>query len=626
MSSPHAGRATSAGIVVVAAAALAVRLPALGLPDLAQAEHHKLEAVAAWRAGDLIVDGEHPALFKGLVLISTWIGGPTATALRMPSVIAGAAVCVLVALIGRRLYGRIAGWTAGGLMALGTIPVGIDRVGKEDAVMMALALAGVLCWLRADEDPRWWFAAAAFAAAAVAVKYEALPLLPALWLAGRAGLGPRAPQGLRPAVLALGVFLAVHLALNPLLLVPAQWAFLWDFTGSLLAHRPPADGSIVPTRGFAAAGDLHDAKPVWYYALYLGLKAQPLWLGIVAGGVLLAALRRRREDVLLLIWAVGYTLAISLVPFGFARYLAPALPALALLGGAAVAWATARARWSPAVLAVAVVSLAAPLAIALPYPALYVNAFGGGSARALHWTPDDAVGNLGMARVVAALEHRGVAGGVAVADPTLVRFLSDGRLRAVAVEGLPPEPDALRARGVDVVVVQPSQSSLGNRALFERLARTSRPVLTVRVRDIAVVGVYRVGTSAGAPESTRTPPMTSERGNRAESAGIRPGMVAKARPTTTVRAPIEARSTAARSRAPLPTLTRDASTVEASAGRRAVRGTSGRSLTTIPPGGVARSTAPATRASRSPASAPSTTRPRTAPGRRSATAAASATA
>lgn len=626
MSSLHAGRATAAGIVVLAAVALAARLPALGLPDLAQAEHHKLEAVAAWRAGDLIVDGEHPALFKALVLVSTGIGGPTATALRMPSVIAGIAACALVVLIGRRLYGPTAGWAAGGLMALGTIPVGIDRVGKEDAVMMALALAAVLCWLMAADDPRWWLAAAAFAAAAVAVKYEALPLLPALWLAGRAGLGPRAPGGLRPLALGLAVFLAVHLALNPLLLVPAQWAFLWDFTSSLLAHRPPADGSIVPSRGFAAAGELHDVKPVWYYALYLGIKAQPLWLAVVAGGVLLAAARRRREDVLLLVWGIGYTVAISLVPFGFARYLAPALPAFALLGGAAVAWALARTRRAPAALAAGAVALAVPLALALPYPALYVNAFGGGSARALHWTPDDAGGNLGMTRVVAMLEDRGVAGDIAVADPTLVRFLSAGRLRAVAAEGLPPEPAALRSRGVDVVIVQPSQSSLGTRALFEGLPRTSRPLLTVRVRGIEMVGVYRVGGPAGSAVSTRTPPTMRERGKRDDKAGSRPGMVVNARPTTTVRAPAAALRTAVSSSAPLPTRTRDASTVEASAGRRAASGTSGRSLTTTSPGGVTPATARATPASWAPASSDRTTRPRIAPGSSRTSAAARATA
>jgi 4-amino-4-deoxy-L-arabinose transferase-like glycosyltransferase len=301
-----------------------VRWPALGVPDLGQAEHQKLIAVASWRAGDLIVDGEHPALFKGLVFLSTEAAGATAAALRAPSVLAGAVSCALVALIGFRRYGRVAGWTAGGLMAFGTISVGIDRVGKEDAVMVALALAGILCWLRAGEDARWWMGAAAFAGAAVAVKYEALPLLPALWVAGRAGLGPPPPAGLRAAASLTALFLAVHLAVNPLLLSPAQWAFLADFTTSLLDHRPPgdrfdrADAGLRPpparsTRS-SRSGTTRSTS---------GSRRQPAWVALVAAGVVLATARRRREDVLLLAWAGAYVLAISVVPFGFARYLAP---------------------------------------------------------------------------------------------------------------------------------------------------------------------------------------------------------------------------------------------------------------------------------------------------------------
>lgn len=621
MRSLPAERATAAGVAALAAAALAVRSPALGVPDLGQAEHQKLIAVASWRAGDLIVDGEHPALFKALVLLSTEAAGATAGALRTPSVLAGAVSCVLVAMIGFRLHGRVAGWTAGGLMAFGTISVGIDRVGKEDAVMIALALAGILCWLRADEDPRWWMGAAAFAGAAVAVKYEALPLLPALWVAGRAGLGPAPPGGFRAAATLTAIFLAVHIALNPLLLSPAQWAFLADFTTSLLDHRPPGDGSIVPTRGFAAAGEVHEVKPVWYYALYLGLKAQPVWVGLVAAGVVLAAVRRRREDLLLLAWAGGYVLAISLVPFGFARYLAPALPALALLGGAAAAWVIARTSWRAGpVLALVAVALVVPLSAALPHPSLYVNALGGGSGRAMYWTPDDAAGNLGIQRAVAALERQGVAGEVAVADPTLVGFLSGGRLSALATEGLAPDPRVLRRRGVRAVIVQPSQISLGNRALFDWLTRTARPALTVRVRGIETVGVYRIAGSGEPLHITRTPATIRDRGKREESAGSRPGTVAKARPTTTVPARSAARSTAALPSAPLPTRTREASMVVGGAARPARSGTRGRSLTTAEPAGVASSTAATTRARSARASSASTTRPRIAPGDRSASA------
>lgn len=481
-----------AGAALLFAVALAARLVELGVPDLSQAEHHKLDAVASWRDGDLIVDGEHPALLKALVLLSTSLLGDDAAALRLPSALAGAGVAVLVMLIGRRLAGPVAGWTAGALMALGTLPVAIDRVGKEDTLMLLFALAAVLTWLGSEGRPRRWLWIAGFAGAAAATKYEALLLLPALAAAGALGLGPRPPRSWRAVAAIVASFLAVHLVLNPLILAPAQWEFIWDFTSSLIEGVPPPDRTVVPTSGFAAAGEVFSSKPVWYYALYLGVKAQAVWIGLALLGVGVAVWRRDRGDRLVLVWLVPYLVLISLVPFGFARYLAPVLPALAIAGGLGAAWA---AGWLPrrlqiplAVLLLA--ALAVPLARALPYPTMYVSALGGGGDRAMYWTPDDAGGNLGMAEAVAAVERRGAGGLVAVADPTLVEFLSHDRLRAVSVEDLPPRPALLAARGIGTVIVQPSQISEGNEDLFDRLERTATPADTVTVDGFEMVRVY----------------------------------------------------------------------------------------------------------------------------------------
>lgn len=85
-----------------------------------------------------------------------------------------------------------------------------------------------------------------------------------------------------------------------------------------------------------------------------------------------------------------------------------------------------------------------------------------------------------------------IQGHVAVADPTLVGFLSDDRLSAVAVEGLSPAPQALRAAGVRAVVVQPSQRRLGNAPLFDRLAR-AEPRWTISVRGLEMVRIHLIG-------------------------------------------------------------------------------------------------------------------------------------
>ena len=492
----------TAGLAVVLALALTARLWALGLTDLVQAEHQKLIAVASWRTGDVFVDGEHPALFKAVVLASTSVFGEGPLGLRLPNAILGAVVAVLTALIARRIGGPMAGWVAGGLMALSTLAVSIDRVGKEDTLMLALALGAILCWLATEERPRLWLAVAALCGAAVAAKYEALPLLPALVALGYLRMGPRPPAGVRWWAGIAAVFLGTHLILNPLIATPEQWRFIAGFVSALIAGDSPPDGSLIPTQGFLAAGELFDSKPAWYYPLYLVIKGQLAWLAAIAIGLAYLAVRFRRYDRFLLLWALGYVALVSLVPFGFARYLAPALPALAIVGGIGVAKVLSGRRRAVVVttLTALTAALAVPLASALPYPTLYVNSLGGGSDQALHWTPNDAAGNLGMSEAVRIAEARVPEGSrVAVVDPTLVDYLSGGRLDTVTVERLPPSPDRLRAERIRMIVVQPSELSIGNAALYDWLAVSAMPSTTIAIRGLVTVRIYEIGAD-GRPE------------------------------------------------------------------------------------------------------------------------------
>ena len=251
----------------------------------------------------------------------------------------------------------------------------------------------------------------------------------------------------------------------------------------------------------AFAEQIYASKPAWYYALYLGLKSQIVWTVVVGVGLVAAAFRFRRSDRFLLVWGLGYLVIISSVPFGFARYLAPAIPALAIVGGLGLSRLLAGR--SPRVVAAAgavlIIGLAIPLAQALPYPTLFVNPVGGGQDQALYWTPNDAVGNLGMAEAVAAAEELTPEGArVASADPSLIRFLTEGRMDGVAVENLPPSPERLQQEKVRTVIVQPSELSLGNQAFFEWIEREGTPVRSVTVEDLDAARVY-VLDPAGRP-------------------------------------------------------------------------------------------------------------------------------
>jgi mannosyltransferase len=114
--------------------------------------------------------------------------GQSATAMRLPSVIAMAAAAAVVALIGQRLGGRLAGLASGLIFAV--VP-SVSRFAQEArpyAFAMFFAALATLLFLRAMERPRWsrWAVYAVALAAAgvanlIALCVAAGPLLIVLW-------------------------------------------------------------------------------------------------------------------------------------------------------------------------------------------------------------------------------------------------------------------------------------------------------------------------------------------------------------------------------------------------------------------------------------------------------------
>jgi mannosyltransferase len=114
--------------------------------------------------------------------------GQSATAMRLPSVIAMAAAAAMVALIGQRLGGRLAGLASGLIFAVIPSVTRFAQEARPYAFAMFFAALATLLFLRAMEQPRWsrWavFAvalAAAGAANLIAVCVAAGPLLIVLW-------------------------------------------------------------------------------------------------------------------------------------------------------------------------------------------------------------------------------------------------------------------------------------------------------------------------------------------------------------------------------------------------------------------------------------------------------------
>ena len=153
---PAAGYLTWAAPAVVAAA---LGLFEIGVPQLWRDE------LASWSASSrtlpqlwAMLHGIDAVLAPYYFGLHLWMAvfGDSATAMRLPSVIAMAAAAAVVALIGRRLAGGTAGLAGGLVFAL--IP-SVSRYAQEArpyAFATLFAALATLQFLRAMERPGWW--------------------------------------------------------------------------------------------------------------------------------------------------------------------------------------------------------------------------------------------------------------------------------------------------------------------------------------------------------------------------------------------------------------------------------------------------------------------------------------
>src|SRR5215813_9862416 len=129
-----------AGLILLAvctALGLWLRLSGLADEGFADDEVHKWLAANRYLAGDFGGDDlEHPMLMKLLIALVLPIGRALQwapeTIARLPNAVGGAIAVVAVALLGRRLFGRVAGLFSAALGAFSVSWIGYQRIAKED--------------------------------------------------------------------------------------------------------------------------------------------------------------------------------------------------------------------------------------------------------------------------------------------------------------------------------------------------------------------------------------------------------------------------------------------------------------------------------------------------------------
>ena len=498
---------------------LGLRLDGLSAYGFSEDEVAKLQAIDAYRRGDYSANAEHPMLMKlamwgSLDVAEAWnrrmprsVAIAQESALRLPNAIAGAATTLAVYGAGSLLLGPATAILAAFLVAVDPTIISINRIGKEDTLLMLFFLLAVWCYERAKRigatNPQraqpWYTAAGACFGLMLASKYLphliGLNVLFNMAVQMRAGANAPRPRTYYPAML------AAFLCANFGVLLPSTWSYV---AGYLRGHTSTHHGYLYAGELYVNTADFMLWGVPWTYYLRMIVTKSPLpaLAGMLVGLGLLFTRRNVRGFVWLRVFTVVVLIGYSAVAAKFQRYALPLLLVLEMLSAAGLialaqwfwrrGWPdTIRVPVATAAVGVLAVALAlAPLQVA-PYFSIYQNWIGAGQAAPATVYPEEAY-DYGVREAVGAIMAAAGPGAAIVSDATLVvdhyvrqTLRHDLEVRSLSQHGLRP-------RGEHWILVQDSHLYFENAVLVEQLRRSQVPWREYRLGGTSVLQVFKV--------------------------------------------------------------------------------------------------------------------------------------
>lgn len=520
---------------------LGIRFSGLEKIGLAEDEVNKIQTVRQYQQGVFTGNAEHPMLMKLLILGSVriadtwnrWIQEYTKgrtiseeVAVRFPNVLIGALTTIPLFLVGSFLFSRRVGILVAFLWAVGLQAVFINRVAKEDTLLVFFLLWGIYFHGRMKTTPgvdgrrkrTFHLLSAACFGLMLASKY-----FPHFWGLTllfyylhrklNPGLYPADRYGRWDLALYMAVMAAVFLLANPMLVHPKVLVHIFSYTGQstvthhgymMFGHLFPNSILLTPFGG----------TPWYFYLLALIVKLPPLVLLVFVGGVGLS-LRRWREPgpYFLLFWLLFWLVPYSIVGVKFLRYSLTLMPAVYL----AVAWTTCEIadwlvnwrcwtlprpllRWITHTILgclMVLVSLAALIA-SQPYFSLYVNRWGGGQSHIAYYFPHDECYDLLLREAIVDTLRQAPTGSIVAGEtPAVFRYYL-GKLNRPDVRVINLS-DARLSQPISApvfVFLQPGRIYFENRTFYARLWKGSSELTSARIEGRPLVRVFRLNEKA----------------------------------------------------------------------------------------------------------------------------------
>jgi len=229
-----------------------LRASNLGALGFAEDEVKKLDAVRAYQRGDITANAEHPMLMKVLMYFSLTRVGEAAglsdeSALRLPNAIIGALTVIPLFLLTAAFFDRSTALLAAAFWALGINAIALNRIGKEDTLLVFFTLFAFYFYVRAKQLPpretarkkRNYILSAASFGLMLASKY--FPHYYGVNAIFHHNFHvrqkqPGEPSGKTPNLFYI-LILVVFLIANPAILLPQVWNYLNAYMGGqLLVH------------------------------------------------------------------------------------------------------------------------------------------------------------------------------------------------------------------------------------------------------------------------------------------------------------------------------------------------------------------------------------------------------
>lgn len=513
-------------LLLITLFAFVLRFYRLDASGLSEDETNKMAAVISYQQGIYAVNAEHPMLMKlmvtGSVIATEYLHLPftTETALRLPNVIFGSLTCLILYLFFSDMFGFRVGLVTALIWAINIHAILINRVAKEDTLLVFfLWLAYYFCRRakrapEAEDTTKRWFYGLSGISFGLMLASKYFPHYFGLNFLYYHIIGPNKWNSKIKTPYLLILFasmLAVFFIANPVVLMPSTLKYMSDY-----AHL-----QTLTHHGYWMMGQLYhnepsspvDSTPFYFYLLALVVKTPiPLLLAFLVG--IVEIFTRKNDDnyfflrFMLIVWLVPYSL------FGakWLRYMLSFIPLVCVVAAIGLVvgydylrkWLSQYQLGEPTLgMRLILASLGGLIFIGIPtintiqvapFYSLYVSPLAGGASHTGYFFPHDEFYDLGLREAIQYIaQDAEPAAIIANETPGVIEHYRNTfkrpDLRSVAMS----DPQFRFADNVPTyVVVQDGRRYFENEQAIAFVEANYLPIKEVRVRGASAVRIYRI--------------------------------------------------------------------------------------------------------------------------------------